>query len=107
VSHFVVKDLMITVLPTRTGGISAGCDAGCTSACSGCTPCSGGCSPCSDCTKCSLSTPGGLDWINYIVDPPDLIALREQLREALTRVDAREKVLRESMKPTEPRDIEF
>jgi hypothetical protein len=107
---YVVKDLMINVLPlTQKILPSGGCDAGaCTSACSGCTPCSGGCSPCSDCSKCSTSTPGDiLDWISHVYDPVVLGQLKEQLKVVTAGVEAREKAMYQAMRPTTETEIEM
>ena len=84
---FMVKDLMISVLPLRASSVGnadwgniAGCDAGCT--------------PCSDCSKCTLVTPGGL-WERYaeVSNPAQLALLKQQLRETLAAIEAREKVV--------------
>jgi hypothetical protein len=96
--HFVVRDLMISVLPLRplggTGGL-AGCEAG-------------ACTPCSDCSKCTLVTPGGHlgdDVINP--DPTRLAALKQQLQAALSSVESREKVVLDSLRPKSVAEIEF
>jgi hypothetical protein len=104
---FIVKDLMVTVLPFEPKLPSGGCgDAGATCACT-CTPCSGGCSPCSDCSKCSTSTPGDiLDWISHVYDPVVLSQLKEQLKVTLASVEAREKAAREALRPTTQPEID-
>src|SRR6476469_7393823 len=89
--NFIVKDLMIRVLPVNPSVLPAGCDAGCTH--------------CSDCTNCLLETPGG-HWWDSIFDPMDLAQLKQQLREVLAVVEAREKLVHESMRPTSATEID-
>ena len=102
---FIVKDLMISVLPFRGGFVGGECDAGPTCACT-CTPCTGGCSPCSDCSKCTATTPGE-SWWNDIVDPERLAALKAQLTMQLAMVEAREKVVAESLQPKSAAETEM
>ncbi len=102
---FIVKDLMISVLPFKPGSFGGECDAGPTCACT-CTPCTGGCSPCSDCSKCTTTTPGE-SWWNDIVDPERLAALKAQLTMQLAMVEAREKVVHESLRPKSAAEIQM
>jgi hypothetical protein len=97
--NYIIKDLMITVLPLRPanlpggGGVVAGCDAGCT--------------PCSDCSKCTLTTPGGIDRYTQVSNPADLAILKHQLREFLAMIEAREKVVHEAMRPKSVSEMEM
>ncbi|MEX3972037.1 hypothetical protein [Paraburkholderia caribensis] len=98
--EFLVKDLLITVFPSR-GFPVAGCDAGTTCACSSVTPKCGGCSE-DPCTSCSSESKGMQDFFTPVINPASpqaLAALKNQLREVLAAVEAKEKVLHESMQP--------
>lgn len=102
---FIVKDLMISVLPFRRsltgggGGVGplAGCDAGC-STCTGMTTCPGG---------CTGGTPHPTDWYEQVTNPVTLSLLKQQLRETLAAVEAREKVVHDAMRPTSAAELQI
>lgn len=101
---FVVKDLMISVLPLRgRGGLpGGGCDAGCTNHCgSGCT------NPCASGGACGTGTTKDLDWIAHVFDPVVLVELKQQLKDALALVEVREKAALEAMKPQSRSEVEL
>src|SRR4029077_12779803 len=91
---FIVKDLMISVLPLRPSG-SGGFPGG---GCGDCTPCS------NDCTRCSISHRFE-DWLSD-PDPNRLAALKQQLRGTLAAVEAREKALYDEMRPRTVAEVE-
>lgn len=88
--QYIVKDLMISVLPLRPTGSAAPGDCLCT----GCTGCTGN-------TRQTKSPACGPDFDPFaeISNPAQLAALKQQLREQLAGVEAREKVVLESMQP--------
>jgi hypothetical protein len=105
---FIVKDLMISVLPFRRSAGGAGdigpransCDAGATGCgtCTGMTTCPGG---------CTGGTPHPADWWAQVVNPITLSALKQQLRETLAAVEAREAVIHESMRPSSATELQM
>ena len=88
---FIVKDLMIRLLPTT--GIS---------------PVAASCGGCTDCSSCSSNTRildlGDIRTLP--VSPFVLSLLKHQLREALSVVEAKERAVAESLRPTTAADIE-
>lgn len=106
--EFLVKDLMITVFPSRPN-VAGGCDAGATCACSGITPKCGGCSE-NPCTSCSSESKGVADFFTPVINPASpqaLAALKSQLQEVLAAVEAKQKVQLESMRPQTAQEVEF
>jgi hypothetical protein len=96
---FVVKDLMISVLPLRgQGPFAGGCE---------CSHCSGACTnPCASAGACGSQTKG-FDWVSQVFDPPYLADLKQQLKDALVLVEAREKAVLESMRPQSAAEVEL
>jgi hypothetical protein len=97
---FIVKDLMISVLPLRSGlGDITACGA-----CTGITTFPGLGASCGvSGTKIPRES-----WLDYVINPATpaaLAALKQQLREALAAVEAREKVVHQSMRPTSAAEI--
>ena len=95
---FIVKDLMISVMPLRgyrLGGFAAACGA-CTSDSTAPGPCGRG-------------SGGPMEnYLDYVINPASpmvLAALKQQLRETLAAVEAREKVVLQSMRPTSAAEI--
>jgi hypothetical protein len=102
---FKVRDLMITVLPAGIPIAGVGdClpteQPHCTHCTDyGCTYCSGTrCTP-----NCTLSAKDFGD----IVNPPELALLKERLKIALAEVEARERVVEESLRPKTLEDFEL
>jgi hypothetical protein len=103
---FIVKDLMISVLPLRpspTIAGLAGCDAGCTAksdcgTCTGMTRCPGG---------CTGGTPHPTDLYEQVSNPAALALLKQQLQETLAAVEARERVVHEAMQPRSATEVEI
>jgi hypothetical protein len=103
--EFVVKDLMISVLPLRASAAIAArpeaeSDPTC-GTCTGCTGISGGCG--------AVGTRNPLDFREALilpVGPAVLATLKQQLREALAMVEAREAVVHRSMQPKSAAEIE-
>lgn len=101
---FFVKDLIISVLPNRLsagadgGWRFGGCDAGCTT-CTGMTTCPGGCTGVTPHPRMTL--------YEEIINPVALANIKEQLREALSLVEAREQILHESMRPKSLAEVEL
>jgi hypothetical protein len=95
--EFIVKDLMISVLPLR------GVRLGDVASCGACTSDSTAPGP------CGKGSGGPIEnWLDYVISPATpagLAALKQQLREALASVEAREKVVHESMRPTSAAEI--
>jgi hypothetical protein len=105
---FKVKDLMITVLPAGSpiGWPGPGniCDNNlCTKACTRCTET---CSYCS-CTQCTDGCTHSAKDFGDIVNPADLALLKERLKIALAEVEARERVIEESLRPKTLADVEL
>jgi hypothetical protein len=95
--EFIVKDVIISVLPLRQSSLS------------GIAEVCGGCTGCSDCSQCSTGTRevdlGSL--VTNPANPAQLAVLKQQLREALAAVEAREQVVYEAMRPTSVTEIEI
>jgi hypothetical protein len=100
---FVVKDLMVSVLPVRgAGSLLAGCDAGCTGHCSGaCT------NPCASAGACASLSTKDLDWISHVFDPPYLAQIKQQLKDTIALVEAREKSVLDAMRPQSQQEVEL
>jgi hypothetical protein len=95
--QYIVKDLMISVLPLRPGDASKpDC------LCTGCTGCTGNTNQ----TK-APACPGDFDLYAQVSNPGQLALLKQQLREALAAVEAREKVVLESLKPQSSAEVEL
>jgi hypothetical protein len=91
---FIVKDLMISVLPLR------GVRIGDVASCGACTSDSIPPGP------CGRTMGGWEDFIKQAINPPvALAALKQQLKETLAAVEAREKAIHESMRPTSAAEI--
>lgn len=96
---FLVKDLMISVFPLR--GLAA-------AACNACTDCSGMTDRCPGCSE--TVSKGIEDLLTLIVNPASpqsLAMLKEQLRQALAAVEAKERVLHESLRPKTLEEVEL
>lgn len=95
--EFIVKDLMISVLPLRGGRFSDALS------CGACTSDSIAPGP------CGRGSGGPIErFIDLVVNPASPLALatlKQQLRESLAAVEAREKVLHQSMRPTSAAEI--
>ena len=92
--RFVVKDLMITVLPVGFGDLVG--EGGQTCLCTKLTGQTKG-SACTDCCP-DIVFGGSLD---------QLAAVREQLRASLAAVEAQEEVVIESLRPRNPAEVEL
>lgn len=90
---FVIKDLMITVLPL-VDRIHP-CDGGPNS---GCMPPSAG--SCGGGSPCSCGATEGRDW-SEVFDPPFLIRMKQHLRLQIAQIEAREQAMREAMRPSQ------
>ncbi len=55
---------------------------------------------------CTGGTPRPNDWYSQITNPITLALLKQQLRETLAAVEAREKVIHDSMRPTSPAEFQ-
>jgi hypothetical protein len=94
---FVVKDLMITLLPLR-GDCG---DAGASCLCTGCTGCTGDTNQTKG-TPCSDGCPADFMNMSWV----ELVALKQQLREKLAAVEARENLVMENLRPKSAAEIE-
>ena len=106
--HFVVKDLMISVLPQegperwgQLGNWPSLCACGCThcsgcSLCSGCTYCSGGCTVNS----------GDLDAGAEVINPADLRAIRQRMEQALAAYEAQNDAVERRLRPQTRQEAE-
>ena len=99
---FKIKDLMITVLP-------AGSMLGNIGTIGPCEPCTKHCTECSicTCTQCTQNCTHSAKDFNDLVYPPDLALLKERLKIALAEVEARERVVEESLRPKTLADVEL
>jgi hypothetical protein len=98
--QFLVKDLMITVLPAENQAMDL-----LHKFADDCGPCTGSNSGCSGNSKCgSKSVDPDLlqDWLDPVIDPADLEVLRAPLNLALSKVDARERQLDRRSAPQSP-----
>ncbi|MEN5036722.1 hypothetical protein [Pseudomonas sp. TWI929] len=91
---FVIKDLMITVLPLvdKFHLPQGECDAGPKSCASPSAGSCGGGSP------CSCGGTQGPDW-SEVFDPPYLIRMKEQLRLQIAQIEAQEQAVRKALQP--------
>ncbi len=98
--RFVVKDLMITVLPVDYNdlmGPPVSCDGGC-SCCSGCT---GNTNQ----THGETCNPEVLPEMELSLD--HLAAVKEQLRGSLAAIEAREEAVKASLRPRTASEVEL
>ncbi|KLK89919.1 hypothetical protein AA309_28680 [Microvirga vignae] len=89
--QYVVKDLMITVLPLRgLGGLEL-------YSCTGCT----------DCSSCTANTRVWDILEQATINPAVLSTMKQQLKELLAAVEAKEKVVHEAMRPSSAAEVEI
>jgi len=107
---FKVKDLMITVLPTESKALGVGAACGGCSLNISCLPCSCTCSGCSNsCGYCSSGCTNfthGVRGQVQIARPEDLAILKEELRQALLDIEAKERDIEEAMRPKTLSEVE-
>lgn len=99
---FKVRDLMITVLPA--GSILA--DPGVFGPCEVCSKMCTDCSKCT-CTRCTQNCTISAKDFDDLIYPPDLAILKERLKIALAELEARERVVEESLRPKSLADVEL
>jgi hypothetical protein len=99
--EYIVKDLMISVLPLRKGDMGLGD----VNACGACTVDSSG-PPCT-CGGTKALWQYYLDQAVNPAGPAALATLKLQLRETLAAVEAREKAMHESMRPSSAAEVDI
>lgn len=99
--EYIVKDLMISVLPLRKSELNIGD----INSCGACSVDSSG-PPCT-CGGTKALWQYYLDQLVNPAGPSALATLKQQLREALAAVEAREKVVHQAMRPSSAAEVDI